>query len=483
MKNLPIIGLVAVCGFALSPASAQPCGSPWSQGPIAGPSPRTFATATYDSARGRVVLFGGYNGGTYFGDTWEWAAAGPGGGGAWTLRASTGPTARFFAGLAYDSVRGKTVLFGGQGFSSVSNQTWEWDGTAWTQMFPAVSPPAMPGRLMAYDPSRQRTVLVSGIQSGAGSGVTWEYNGVTWASQPDITPVVSIYSCTLAYDATRSVMVLTGSAFGAGFNGMGVWERKASGWTARPEFSLPPFQPDGVTAFDPVRAQVLYFDASSYSVTTGAWAWNASTPEWQVIASGGPTRADNRTAVYDAAGGQVLLFGGLPSGGAASGETWLFRTDVRGGPTVSALGKREAFASLNSAPISFTAAASGTSPISYRWRLNQVELSDSGPFSGTGTPQLTVNPIDRVYSGFYDAVVTDACGTTIRPATRLRIECYPNCDGSTATPMLTAEDFQCFLNAYASGSEYANCDGSSANPLLTANDFQCFFNKYAAGCQ
>ncbi len=60
--------------------------------------------------------------------------------------------------------------------------------------------------------------------------------------------------------------------------------------------------------------------------------------------------------------------------------------------------------------------------------------------------------------------------------------CYPNCDGSTSTPLLTANDFQCFLNAYAAGLAYANCDESTSNPLLTANDFQCFLNAYAGGC-
>ena len=29
---------------------------------------------------------------------------------------------------------------------------------------------------------------------------------------------------------------------------------------------------------------------------------------------------------------------------------------------------------------------------------------------------------------------------------------------------------------------YANCDGSTSSPRLTANDFQCFLNAYAAGC-
>jgi hypothetical protein len=29
---------------------------------------------------------------------------------------------------------------------------------------------------------------------------------------------------------------------------------------------------------------------------------------------------------------------------------------------------------------------------------------------------------------------------------------------------------------------YANCDGSTVSPVLTANDFQCFLNKFATGC-
>ena len=60
--------------------------------------------------------------------------------------------------------------------------------------------------------------------------------------------------------------------------------------------------------------------------------------------------------------------------------------------------------------------------------------------------------------------------------------CSVNCDGSSTAPILNANDFQCYLNTFASGDCYANCDGSSTNPTLNANDFQCFLNKYAAGC-
>lgn len=60
--------------------------------------------------------------------------------------------------------------------------------------------------------------------------------------------------------------------------------------------------------------------------------------------------------------------------------------------------------------------------------------------------------------------------------------CYANCDGSTAPPALNANDFQCFLNAFAGGGSGANCDGSTVAPILNANDFQCFLNRFAAGC-
>ncbi len=60
--------------------------------------------------------------------------------------------------------------------------------------------------------------------------------------------------------------------------------------------------------------------------------------------------------------------------------------------------------------------------------------------------------------------------------------CYANCDGSTVSPTLTANDFQCFLDRYVSGDAYANCDGSTTSPVLSANDFQCFINTFAGGC-
>src|SRR5262245_25423272 len=66
------------------------------------------------------------------GDTWEWN------GEVWEQRTpTTAPAARFGYGLAYDSHRQVVVLFGGQtgpAFGQgVLGDTWEWNGTEWSQ--------------------------------------------------------------------------------------------------------------------------------------------------------------------------------------------------------------------------------------------------------------------------------------------------------------------------------------------------------------
>jgi hypothetical protein len=60
--------------------------------------------------------------------------------------------------------------------------------------------------------------------------------------------------------------------------------------------------------------------------------------------------------------------------------------------------------------------------------------------------------------------------------------CYANCDASQTSPILNANDFQCFLSAFATGLSYANCDGSTVLPVLNANDFQCYLNSFGEGC-
>jgi len=148
-------------------------GSVWVQGtPTLSPLARFDHAMAYDMMRGKTVLFGGReNLNKLHGDTWEWD------GSVWTqhgLGADLGP--RYRHAMSYDLMRGRTVLFGGRDVQAYDD-TWEWDGFDWLQAAPATSPSARDGHKMAYDLSRNVTVMCGGILGGT---ETWEYDGTDW---------------------------------------------------------------------------------------------------------------------------------------------------------------------------------------------------------------------------------------------------------------------------------------------------------------
>jgi len=114
------------------------------------------------------------------------------------------------------------------------------------------------------------------------------------------------------------------------------------------------------------------------------------------------------------------------------------------------------------------------------WTTHTVDLTS---FAGqTVNLAFRFDTVDNVANNFRGWHVDDVRITATSSGCTNPQTCYANCDGSTGSPLLTANDFQCFLNKYAAGDSYANCDGSTGSPQLTANDFQCFLNKFAAGC-
>lgn len=96
------------------------------------PGIRQNHALAFDSARNKVVLFGGYGGSAlgYYSDAWGWD------GESWTQLATAGPGQRSSFSMAFDAGRGKVVLFGGNSPTGVLGDTWEWNGSAWTQAAP-----------------------------------------------------------------------------------------------------------------------------------------------------------------------------------------------------------------------------------------------------------------------------------------------------------------------------------------------------------
>src|SRR5260370_17209857 len=84
--------------------------------------------------------------------------------------------------MAYDPVRQRTVLFGGDHIQPYAlgeeNDTWEWDGTTWARDWTDAAPSVRAGQSMVYDSALGRMVLFGGFNAGVSPNTyanhTWE---------------------------------------------------------------------------------------------------------------------------------------------------------------------------------------------------------------------------------------------------------------------------------------------------------------------
>jgi len=289
-----------------------------------GPLPRYGHAMAYDSARGRVVLFGGTEdnfSSSYFGDTWEWDGT------SWTLVSSTGPAPRRYVAMAYDSARACVVLFGG--VSNVNpyylGDTWEWDGTSWT-LRSTTGPAPRDEHAMAYDSARGRVVLFGGFYRDSAYhylGETWEWDGASWTLRSNAGPKGRTGHA-MAFDSARGRTVLFGG-FSAppGFGEPAVygdtWEWDGASWKRRTNSGPAPRYGNAAT-YDSVRRRVVLFGGGSYrtAIPSDTWEWDGAS--WTLRSLTGPSTRYQHAMACDSVRGRVVMFGGY--GTYYLGDTW-----------------------------------------------------------------------------------------------------------------------------------------------------------------
>lgn len=277
----------------------------------------------YDSAVRHSVLFGGISwNGVYTNDTWAWD------GGTWTPLHNGGPEPRANHAMAYDSRRGRIVLFGGAGNRGVLGDTWEWDGVQWIERLQAIGPHRRVDHAMTFDSQRGVVVMFGGLghigtsPTLVGLNDTLEYNGFGWGTVSLAGPSAR-FAHSMAYDARRGRTVLFGGRGGL-FSPWSVdtWEWDGSTWVQ--SIVSHPMSSEHVMVFDSRRDRCILY--SGFDLRTSEWDGTA----WLVSSSSIMDRIGAFAACYDAERGRMVLAGGTryPNTTATAAQTWERRGDL-----------------------------------------------------------------------------------------------------------------------------------------------------------
>ena len=302
------------------------------------PPGREFAAMSYDLGRGRTVLFGGdqfiYNPGTsvppYLGDTWEWDGT------SWTnVTPSLSPPPLSGASMAYDSRRGVSVLFGGNlRFGPNTSDTWEWDGAGWTKRSVVVSPPPASLAPMAYDSARGETVLLGPPPQFGSLATTWTYDGSNWTQRFPATSPPERFGASIAFDSVRARVVLFGGHNSSSGRLNDTWEWDGTNWTQRNSNAVPFPRWGAAMVFDSNVGKTILFGGDhlrplALGSVNDTWAWDGN--QWtRVWTDAAPIGRIGHSMAYDSARNRSVVFGGtnVVSPQVYYTDTWELGTDI-----------------------------------------------------------------------------------------------------------------------------------------------------------
>ena len=415
-------GVEASGGHALPrPSNGSSTGNGSSSGPgwsdlsgtlATAPTGRTQPAIAYDPAIRKVVLFGGYDVSVAAdGDTWEFANNN------WTdltSNLSVAPPARWGGAMVWDPVIGQLVLFGGRNVTSYFNDTWLFNGTAWSPLVTSAAPRPRAQFELAYDPVDAVVLLHGGDWRNLSSFFSsWNYLSDVWSFQNGTwTNLTAIYTPTpgvrglgqAAYDPwNRSVVEVGGLTSGS-----------ASGCTPSARVGTlvsnrSYLYPANVGPGELAQAMMTYVPDGPYLFVFGGYSnssvgcaqvnslWVRVEGQWLNITGVSASAPSSRYLggiAYDAADNEVVLFGGN-GGGAYLGDTWTFVT-----PSVTASIAKNRTGGEGPLRVAFTATATGGSEagFTYNWSFGDgTYLNGSSVthlFSSAGKYTIRLNVSD-----------------------------------------------------------------------------------------
>lgn len=293
------------------------------------PGGRAETRMVFDPVSNHIILYGGATAldkGTKvsydLGDTWQWF------GDHW-VRLITPHDAGVRSGQAmvYDTNRSRIVMFGGRrndlvkNIPNVLNDTWIFKNGDWSQLNTPNSPPARSATGAAYDPIRDRLIIFGGntlSTDGKNTVVaihdTWEFDGTTW-TQRGVANAPALTKPTLAYDQATNQVILLGldeTSSTKTATSMYLYDANTGNWNQIKPDGLPPCVNDSHVAFDgELNALVLVGGVCADSDTTDiTYTWDGT--KWATLDVGATTleRAFGGAMAYDPTSQFLVQYGG-----------------------------------------------------------------------------------------------------------------------------------------------------------------------------
>ncbi|MGC2289831.1 MAG: kelch repeat-containing protein [Thermoplasmata archaeon] len=291
---------------------------------VMSPGPRLGPAMAYDAVDQYVVLFGGYNGSAYLGDTWEFFHNN------WVeLTPPDSPSPRDNTTMAWDAADGYLVLFGGYD-GNVLGDTWTFVGGLWHQLSPTTNPSPRQGATMSYDGTTAQVVLFGGRSGSTVLGDTWTFARGDWTQIFPSTPPSARWGSASTFDSGEGVLLLFGGFTGSTYLG-DTWEFAGGQWTRLSPSTSPSARFEAGLAYDNATGKALLFggascagatctaDGDTWSYAGGTWslivpAPGVQTPGLKYLPYGAPAARQSFGMTYDAANRTVALFGGMVDG-------------------------------------------------------------------------------------------------------------------------------------------------------------------------
>lgn len=316
MSILPLVVLAA----ALTP---ELIAQTWTQvSPPTRPTPRRSGAMAFDGTANRLILHGGLepSSGGLLDETWSYNGT------AWSLLTPTSSMpGRWGHRMVRDTLRNRIVTFGGRspGVNTPANDTFFWNGTGW---LPIISPTVPPPRHlygMSYDQRRDRIVLFGGRGSLSSPNDTWEFDGAVWRRIDTPQAPVSRQEMVMEYDVARGSTVLFGGlAIATGAVLGDTWEFDGAVWLPVKPDNSPSPRYRAAASYDPRRQRiVLYGGFDGEAISTQTFEYSGSS--WLPVSVGaGSSFATEMYTAFDSQRNRLVTFGGF--GASFGDQTWEF---------------------------------------------------------------------------------------------------------------------------------------------------------------